>query len=123
MIEYLLNMGANTGIRTLNDGDAFDISLKYQSKATISYEIKELKNVKGTFQKTISALEKKIMTLETNNRYLIKSVDELAGKINILTKDNKDLKQRNLSLHTMQSELHIEHEDVLNKHKNLSNVF
>ena len=123
MIEYLLNMGANTSIRTLNDGDAFDISLKYQSKSTFSYEIKELKNVKGTFQKTISALEKKIITLETNNRYLAKSVDDMLFKIDNLKNDNKDLKQRNLSLETIHSELNIEHNEVLRSHKNIKRKY
>jgi FtsZ-binding cell division protein ZapB len=105
MITFLLNMGANPNLKTADKQDAFDLSLKYQNKTAFSYEIEEVRLSNGELQKTISTLQKKINTMDTNSRYLIKSVDELVLKnsnlkddISLLRKDNGSLKTENSSL-------------------------
>jgi ankyrin repeat protein len=109
MIDYLLSIGANPYIKTgsnstftfITQEDAFDLSLKFQSKHIISYELNENKKKNSEFQRTISSLEKKVLNLDTNNKYLINSVDELVLKNNLLKKDNSTLKIANTNLNKL----------------------
>ena len=108
MITFLLNMGANPNLKTADKQDAFDLSLKYQSKTTITYELDERKHTNMELQKTISSLEKKINTLETNNRYLVKSVDDLVLKNNLLKDDVLILRKEKGVLYSENSGLRTE---------------
>lgn len=113
MIDYLLSIGANPYIKTgsnsaftfITQEDAFDLSLKFQSKHIISYELNENKKKNSEFQRTVSSLEKKVLNLDTNNKYLINSVDELILKNNLLKKDNSVLKIANTNLNKSNNSL------------------
>ena len=119
MMEYLLNMGANPYLKTLTGEDAFDLSLKYQTKYVIVHQLNNLKETNKELNKTISSLHKKINDLDINNKYLIKSYDDLIDKFSELKKENnlsetnneylkkdiKELKETNILLKCNNDEL------------------
>lgn len=113
MIDYLLSIGADPYIKTgsnssfsfINQEDAFDLSLKFQNKHIITYVLNKDKKNNTELTKTISSLEKKVFNLETNNKYLVNSVDDLIFKNNLLKKDYNSLKTTNLSLNKLNSSL------------------
>jgi len=100
IIDFLLNMGANPTIKNYDKQDCFDLSLRYQSKSLINYEINDKKVINNELQKTVSSLERKISNLETNNKYLVKSVDDANIKIGILKDEVSSLKKDNTTLKT-----------------------
>jgi len=105
MIEYLLNMGANPRLQTNTNKDAFDLSLKYQSKCAIMYELNDKCETSKELQKTISFLEKKIITLNENNIYLMKTANEAVRKNDFLRVQNNEKENENLGLKHKNSEL------------------
>jgi hypothetical protein len=113
MIDYLLSIGADPYIKTGSNSsfsfiiqeDAFDLSLKFQNKHIITYELNENKKKNSELQKTISTLEKKILNLDTNNKYLVNSVDDLIFKNNLLKKDYNSLKTTNLNSNKLNNSL------------------
>ena len=99
MIEYLLNMGANPLIKTVNHQDAFDLSLKYQTKCVFNHEIGELKETNKYLKCDVSALQKRINTLNTNNKYLDSSVTRLMSSNDVLKKQVSTLtKEKNSAI-------------------------
>ena len=98
IMEYLLNMGANPYLKTSSKEDAFDLSLKYQTKFVITYQLDEEKENNKELKKIISTLEKKINNLDINNKYLLKSIDDLMIKNDNFKKENSMLKTKNSSL-------------------------
>lgn len=112
MIEYLLNMGANPLIKTVNHQDAFDLSLKYQTKCVFNYEIEELKETNKYLKCDVSALQKRINTLNTNNKYLDSSVtrlmasnDTLKKQVSTLTKEKNSAISEKISAEKEKDEL------------------
>jgi ankyrin repeat protein len=98
IINFLLNIHANPYLKT-NDGlDAFDLSLKYQTKVLFNTILKNEKNEKEEVIKTVSNLEKKIATLDINNKYLTKSLDDMILKNDILRKEIITIKNKNNTL-------------------------
>jgi len=95
MMQHLLNMGANPYLKTLKGEDAFDLSLKYQTKYVITNQLNNLKETNTTLHKTISTLDKKLNNLEDNNKYLSKSLDDLMDKNNMLKNQNNSLRSDN----------------------------
>ena len=100
MMEYVLNMGANPYLKTLTKEDAFDLSLKYQTKFVITHQLDDMKEINKELQKTISTLNKKINDMDINSKYLVKSVDELVMKNNLLKTQVYDLKKEQTCLKT-----------------------
>jgi ankyrin repeat protein len=88
MIEYLLNMGADPYLKTFTNEDAFDISLKYQSKFVISYKLNDLKENSKELQETISIINKEKNDLNENSK-------ELQETISIINKENNDFNINN----------------------------
>lgn len=120
MITFLLNMGANPSLKTSDKQDAFDLSLKYQNKTTITYELDDRKHTNDELHRSISTLEKKIMTLETNNKYLIKSVDDLVSKNSLLKDDLSFMRKDNVSLKNENSKLSIDIDLIKKDNESLS---
>jgi ankyrin repeat protein len=102
MMEFLLNMGANPYLKTSVNEDTFDLSLKYQTKYVITYQLNDLTETNKELHKTISSINKKINDMNVNNKYLVKSVDDLVTKNNLLKtmsctmkKEQTELKNKN----------------------------
>ena len=98
MMEYVLNMGGNPYLKTLTKEDAFDLSLKYQTKFVITHQIDDMKEINKELQKTISTLNKKINDMDINSKYFVKSVDELVMKNNLLKTQISDFKKEQVCL-------------------------
>jgi len=113
MMEYVLNMGANPYLKTLTKEDAFDLSLKYQTKFVITNQLDDMKEINKELQKTISTLNKKINDMDINSKYLIKSVDDLVMKNNLLKTQVYDLKKEQTCLKTKNSSITQENSSLL----------
>ena len=87
MIQFLLNNHANPYLKTYAKEDSFDLSIKYQTKYVITNEM-------NTTNKTLSTLNRKIKDYEINNRYLVKSVDELTEQVITLRQNNGNLTEQ-----------------------------
>ena len=128
-------MGANPKLQTnIKDEDAFVLSLKYQSKHVIMYELNEKTELNKELQKTVSSLEKKIIFINENNAFLKKMNDTAVQKNDILRveliqeqnknlrfkndniflqKDNEELKSNNFSLKRKYDNLSVSYDGLL----------
>ena len=91
MIEYLLKLGASTTIKTKNNEDAYDLSLKFQCKEAISFKLKEKEDIIIEHNKTISELKKRNRESEDNVEYMTKAINDSNIKQAILKKENNEL--------------------------------
>jgi ankyrin repeat protein len=105
IIEFLLKLGADPELKTSEQQDAYDLSLKYQNKYVITYILNEKNDTHNDLKKVVSSLERKVNDLQTNNNYLIESIDEMGVKssilkseINTLKKAISDSNSKNISL-------------------------
>ena len=98
MIEYLLNMGANPILQTNTNQDTYDLCLKYQSKFAIMHELNDKCETSKELQKMISFQEKKIITLNENNKYLMKTSNDAVRKNDFLRVQNIEKENENLGL-------------------------
>lgn len=93
MIEYLLKLGASTIIKTKNNEDAYDLSLKFQCKEAITFKLKEKDDIIKEHDKIISELQKRNKVSEDNIKYITKALDDGNMKQTILKKENGELKR------------------------------
>ena len=100
MIHLLLSMGADPEMKTLDGQNSFDLSLKYQTKSVINYSLTEKNEINNELKKVIKSLERKNVEVESNNKYLLKSVDEGTYKLNTLKTEINTLKFANTGLRT-----------------------
>jgi septal ring factor EnvC (AmiA/AmiB activator) len=121
MIEFLLKLGANPLAKTNTNQDAFDLSLKYQTKTVISHAINGKSTEIDNQKKTISALERKINDLEINSNYLERSVKDLGTKQTQLKSEIKDLQTRNNTLESKNSQLTAENTTLRKDLENVTN--
>jgi hypothetical protein len=105
MITYLLNMGANPYLKNLSKEDAFDLSLKYHTKYVIVHQLNDAKEINKELQRTITSLNRKVNDVETNNKFLVKSIDELVLTNNILKTEISDIKKEHLILRNKNASL------------------
>ena len=122
MIDYLLSIGANPLLKTIDNQTAFDLSLKYQIKIVYEHEIKDLKLNVSELKGTVSALERKIQHNADNTKYLVKSIDELVIKNNNLKSDLSDVKKENLFLKSKNSSLIKENSSLLDSKSRLETI-
>lgn len=95
MIQYLLEKGANLDLKTFDQLDAYDLSLKYQNKHSIIFSLNEKNNKILNLQKESNLVKDQLSNSESNNKYLMKSFDEGNIKIKILKNENLSLKKIN----------------------------
>jgi len=93
MIEYLLKLGASTTLKTKNEEDAYDLSLKFQCKEAITFKLKEKDDIIKEHDKMISELQKRNKVSEDNVKYMTKALDDGNMKQAILKKENGELKR------------------------------
>ena len=93
MIEYLLKLGASTTLKTKNEEDAYDLSLKFQCKEAINFKLKEKDDIIKEHDKMISELQKRNKVSEENIKYMTKAIDDGNIKQSILKKENGELKR------------------------------
>jgi ankyrin repeat protein len=92
-ITFLLEKGANTDIKTSENQDAFDLSLKYQNKISFLHEIDKKNKANSELQRIITMKERDIKDLEINNKYLDDMFNEVTLKNSLLKVDNENLKE------------------------------
>ena len=97
-ITFLLEKGAYTDIKTYENQDAFDLSLKYQNKTTFLHEIDKKSIANSELQHIISRKERDIKNLELNNKYLDNMFNEVTVKNSLLKKDIENLNDENNTL-------------------------
>lgn len=122
MIDYLLSIGANPSLKTIDNQDCFDLSLKYQTKVVYEYQIKDLKLNVSELKGTVSALERKIQNNTDNTKYLVKSIDDLVLKNNNFKYDLAEVKKENSLLKTKNSSLIKENSSLLDSKTRLENI-
>lgn len=93
MIEFLLKMKANPYLKTSDKNDAFDLSLKYQSKHTFDCEINKLNEEIKDLTKDNTTLDKKVKDLTANINYMNKSLDDSMLKISLMKNQLTELKK------------------------------
>lgn len=113
MIKYLLDMGANPYLKNSLKEDAFDLSLKYQTKYVIVHQLDDVKETNKELQRTISTLNRKVNDIETNNRFLVKSMDEVVMANNILKTEVAEVKKENYSLRSKNASLVEENNNLI----------
>lgn len=92
MIEFLRNLDANPKIKTINNEDSYDLALKFQNKYLIDFSLKENAEDIAEFQKFVKSQERKIVDLESNNKFLLKSIDDAIFKNGIQKTEINNLK-------------------------------
>lgn len=80
MIEFLRNLGANPKIKTINNEDSYDLALKYQNKYLIDFTLNENAEDIIEFQKFVKTQDRKITDIVSNNKFLLKSLDDATLK-------------------------------------------
>ena len=118
--DFLLTLGANPDLKTCDKQDAYDLSLKYQNKNIISYVLKQKNNINNEDKKKITLLEKTINEYKENNDYLIKSVDSMINKNEILNQKCEDLTHKCEDLTHKCKDLINKNEDLTFKCKNFT---
>jgi len=126
MIKYLLDLGVSPDTKTLNGDDAYTLSVKYGNMYLINQRFDKDKIIISDSQKNVTTLQRKLNTSETNNKYLIKSNDELLTKNGllknealILKKDINKLNNENLEIKSENNELRT----LKRKYENLEKSF
>lgn len=121
IINYLLSLKPSITKKTASGEDAIDISFKYHNKDVINATLLDKNNQIKNLQKDIDLSERKRRNLETNNSYLVKSVDGLVEKndqlkyeINVLQNKNKELDEGFNKLKRKYSSLESSYDGLLN---------
>jgi hypothetical protein len=121
IINYLLSLKPSITKKTANGEDAIDISFKYHNRDVINATLLDKNNQIKNLQKDIDLSERKRRNLETNNSYLVKSVDGLVEKndqlkyeINVLQNKNKELDEGFNKLKRKYSSLESSYDGLLN---------
>lgn len=98
IIDYLLLIGADPYLKNGDRNDAFDMSLKFQSRILFDYIHKKLNQENCDLCIQIDKLEKKIADTNENNDYLQKSMYNLTTKFNIFKNEVFSLKRERILL-------------------------
>lgn len=99
-IIFLLEKGAYTDIKTYENQDSFDLSLKYQTKTAFLHEIAKKNKANNELNNIINMKERDINNLEINNKYLDSMFNQVTSKNSLLKKDIENLTEENSSLKT-----------------------
>lgn len=98
IIDYLLSLNSSITKKTANNEDALDLCLKYQNRDLITYALNDKNSTISNLKKNIELLDRKNKMMETNNTYLVKSVDNLVEKNDILKYEIMTIQQKNKEL-------------------------
>jgi ankyrin repeat protein len=80
IIDYLLSLNSSITKKTANNEDALDLCLKYQNRDLINATLNDKNSKIVSLKKDIDVLERKNKMMDSNNAYLVKSVDNLVEK-------------------------------------------
>jgi ankyrin repeat protein len=123
-ITFLLEKGALPDIKTYENQDAFDLSLKYQNKTAFLHEIDKKNKANSELQRIITMNERDIKNLEINNKYLDDMFNEVTLKnsllkttIENLNDENNTLKMSNQTLKRKYDKLEKSYDGLLTKFK------
>jgi ankyrin repeat protein len=113
IIDYLLALNSSITKKTANNEDALDLCLKYQNRDLINATLNDKNSKIVSLKKDIDILERKNKMMDTNNTYLVKSVDNLVEKNDVLKYEIMQVQQKNKELSTSKKVV----EEDLNKLK------
>lgn len=106
LVEYFLNLepdlhfGSKSnppqhfGLTTKDNGvvDIYDLAIKYQNKFIIEYYLKKKSDKITELAKNIGDLNKKVLDVEANNKYLLSNVDKTNNIVRLLKQEIAELK-------------------------------
>ena len=95
IINLLLTLNANTQVKTANDEDLIDISLKYHNRNIIDFMYKSKDDKIVVLTKDINQLKDDIHNKDSKITYLNKSLDQNYTKIQSMSRDNNDNEKKN----------------------------
>ena len=98
IIDYLLGLNSSITKKTANNEDALDLCLKYQNRYLITATINDKNSKISNLKKDMELLERKSKMMETNNTYLVKSVDSLVEKNDTLKYEIMQVQHKNKEL-------------------------
>jgi FtsZ-binding cell division protein ZapB len=98
IIDYLLSINSSITKKNINNEDALDLCLKYQNRDLITNTLNDKNTKISNLKKDIDTLERKHKMVETNNTYLVRSVDNLVEKNDALKHEIISAQQKNKEL-------------------------
>ena len=108
IINLLLTLNANTQVKTANDEDLIDLSLKYHNRNIIDFMSKSKDDKIITLNKDINQLKDDIHNKDSKITYLNKSLGQTYHKIELMTRDNNDNERRINELKRINDNISIE---------------
>lgn len=108
IINLLLTLNANTQVKTANDEDLIDLSLKYHNRNIIDFMSKTKDDKITTLTKDINQLKDDIHNKDSKIIYLNKSLDQTYAKMQSITRDNNDNEKRITELKRSNDNISIE---------------
>jgi chromosome segregation ATPase len=94
IINLLLALNANTQVKTANDEDLIDLSMKYHNRNIIDFMIKSKDDKITSLNKDINQLKDDIHNKDVKITYLNKSLDQTYSKMQTITRDNNENERR-----------------------------
>jgi chromosome segregation ATPase len=94
IIIFLLGLNANTHVKTANEEDLIDLSLKYHNRNIIDFMSKSKDDKITTLTKDINQLKDDIHNKDNKITYLNKSLDQTYAKIQTINRDNNENEKR-----------------------------
>ena len=98
IINLLLTLNANTQVKTANNEDLIDLSLKYHNRNIIDFMSKSKDDKIIILTKDINQLNDDIHNKDIKITYLNKSLDQTYDKMKLITRDNNDNERRIIEL-------------------------
>jgi ankyrin repeat protein len=98
VIKYLLEIGADPYIKTINSQNSFDLSIMYHNKTLIIETVNKRDKKVSDLENDIKTIQKKLTSSENTNHVLTKTIDDANTKLSIFKEESKVIKSENSKL-------------------------
>lgn len=123
IINLLLTLNANTQVKTANDEDLIDLSLKYHNRNIIDFMSKSKDDKIIVLTKDINQLNDDIHNKDIKITYLNKSLDQTYDKMKLITRDNNDNERRIIELKRSNENITIQLNNTIVDNQSLKRKF
>ena len=123
IINLLLTLNANTQVKTANDEDLIDLSLKYHNRNIIDFMYKSKDDKIGVLTMENKQLKDEIHNKDSKITYLNKSLDQTYDKMKLITRDNNDNERRIIELKRSNENITIQLNNAIVDNQSLKRKF